>query len=90
MKHYLCALSLKHANNTAMDWGWKRTGELKWTNKQGEEVHYISRKQQLDSIRDCILYLGWGWFQNTELGNSGCEFNARAIARNIKLKYTGD
>lgn len=85
MRRYLCAGSFKHADNTAViDWGWKRTGQWTWATKEGDEVRYLSRKQQLDGVRDCILYLGFDWFENSELGPAH-EFRARCHARNIEL-----
>lgn len=83
--HYICALSLMHADNSAsIDWGWRRTGAYKWVNKLGEEVRYLSRLQQLGGVRGCVLYLGYGWRNNRDLGHPG-ELQATAILADIQL-----
>jgi hypothetical protein len=68
MRHFICALSLQHANTTAtIDWGWRRAGERYWINKLGEEVWYLSRAQNLNGVMNCVLYLGYRWDENSEL-----------------------
>lgn len=79
---YLCARSLMHAHNTAIiDWGWQRKGDYKWTNKLGEEVCYLWTAQNLNGVRDCVLYLGFGWFDNPDLHSSVL----RDVARNRNI-----
>lgn len=90
MRRFLCAWSFKHADNTAVvDWGWKRTGEWTWANKEGEEVRYISRLEQLCGMRDCVLYLGHAWWENRDLGGYAL-LHEHARLRNIVLMDKGE
>lgn len=84
-KHYICALSYNHADTTArIDWGWKRTGPREWENKLGEKVGYVSHQRDLDGLRDVILYLGFYWYDNADLGDPE-RFRALCRARRIQL-----
>ena len=86
MVHYLCAASLTHAHHIAtVDWGWRRIGDYRWTNKFGEEVRYLWRLRDLNGVgRNSVIYLGYGWYNNPDF-NPVSQFEAYVHELNITL-----